>query len=134
MCCINHDGVLQVPECLKSLYQVTCFWILCVESMPLTGRDRILNDCLCQVSDWQRKASEAESALAASKAREAVTARELSSTQVKLHEAQGLAEVSTVNSAYDRTLVPTKRVIVKRCAYSRSTSCQELGAWFPRNG
>ncbi len=55
------------------------------------------------MSDWQRKASEAESALAASKAREAVTARELSSMQVKLHEAQGLAEVSRVNSAYNRT-------------------------------
>jgi len=72
--------------------------------MPLMGRDRNLRfDCLCQVSDWQRKASDAESALAASKAQKAVTTRELSSMQVKLHEAQGLAEVSTVKFAYNGT-------------------------------
>ena len=72
--------------------------------MPLTGRDRHLKfDCLCQVSNWQRKASDAESALAASKAQKAVTTRELSSMQVKLHEAQGLAEVSAVKFAYNRT-------------------------------
>lgn len=51
--------------------------------------------------------------------------------QVKLHEAQGLAEVSTVKFAYNAPLIPTRCVIVKRCAYSRATSCGVLGAWFP---
>ena len=78
--------------------------------MTSTGRDRILKfDCLCQVSDWQCKAPEAESALAASKAQKAVTAREISSMQVKLHKVQGLAEVRTVNSAYNRTPASHKR-------------------------
>ena len=110
LCCIKHDGALKVPERLTSSHQVTCFWIPCIKSMPSTGRNRNLEfDCLCQVSDWQRKASEAESALAASKAQEAVTARELVSMQIKLHEAQGLAEVSKVNSAYNRTPASHKR-------------------------